>query len=167
MPTGIKLFSEKDNTLPTGIDCSLKNTRTLGVTLSFKCLAHTHFRYRLVQIWFPTNTLGKTELFSETKHKNTRRNTVFLNVRRTHTLWIPDGTNMVPTEGARKIESWGPGITRLGRRLSGRRVSRVPEIPRRTSTRWSSSPGVIPGIVSSGIPGGLQRNSRKFPVVYH
>ena len=29
------------------------------------------------------------------------------------------------TEGARKIESWGPGITRLGRRQSGWRVSRV------------------------------------------
>ena len=80
---------------------------------------------------------------------------------------MPDGTNMVPTEGARKIESWGPGITRLGRRLSGRRVSSPPEIPRRTSTRWSSSPGVIPGRVSSGIPGGLQHNSREFPAVYH
>ena len=74
---------------------------------------------------------------------------------------------MVPTEGARKIESWGPGITRLGRRQSGRRVSRVPEIPRRTSARWSSSPGVIPGRVSSGIPGGLRHNSREFPAVYH
>ena len=29
------------------------------------------------------------------------------------------------TEGARKIESWGPGITRLGRRQSGWRVNRV------------------------------------------
>ena len=29
------------------------------------------------------------------------------------------------TEGARKIESWRPGITRLGRRQSGWRVSRV------------------------------------------
>ena len=29
------------------------------------------------------------------------------------------------TEGARKIESWGPGITRQGRRQSGWRVSRV------------------------------------------
>ena len=70
-----------------------------------------------------------------------------------------------PTEGARKIESWGPGITRLGKRQSGRRVSRVPEIPRRTSTRWSSSPPVIPGRVSSGIPGGLRHNSREFPAV--
>ena len=72
-----------------------------------------------------------------------------------------------PTEGARKIESWGPGITRLGRRLSGRRVSRVPEIPRRTSARWASSPVVIPGRVTSGIPGGLRHNSREFPAVYH
>ena len=71
-----------------------------------------------------------------------------------------------PTEGARKIESWGPGFTRLGRRQSGRRVSRVPGIPRRTSTRWSSSPGVIPERVSSGIPGGLRHNSREFPTVY-
>ena len=31
--------------------------------------------------------------------------------------------------------------------------------------RWSSSPGVIPGRVSSGIPGGLRRNSREFPAV--
>ena len=56
---GIKLFSGKDNTLPTatGINCSLKrSTRTLGVTLSFKYVSHTH----------------------------------------THTLQIPDGTNMVP-----------------------------------------------------------------------
>ena len=29
------------------------------------------------------------------------------------------------TEGARKIESWGPGMTRQGRRRSGWRVSRV------------------------------------------
>ena len=71
-----------------------------------------------------------------------------------------------PTEGARKIESWGPGFTRLGRRQSGRRVSRVPGIPRRTSTRWSSSPGVIPGRVSIDSPGGLQHNSREFPTVY-
>ena len=39
------------------------------------------------------------------------------------------------TEGARKIESWGPGITRLGRRRSWRRVSWVPEIPRRTAAK--------------------------------
>ena len=39
------------------------------------------------------------------------------------------------TEGARKIESWGPGITRLGRRRSWRRVSGVPEIPRRTTAK--------------------------------
>ena len=71
-----------------------------------------------------------------------------------------------PTEGTRKMESWGPGFTRLGRRQSGRRVSRVPRIPRRTSARWSSSPGVIPGRVSSGIPGGLRHNSREFPTVY-
>ena len=44
-----------------------------------------------------------------------------------------------------------------------RRVSSVPGIPRRTSGRWSSSPGVIPGRVSSGIPGGLRHNSREFP----
>ena len=68
-----------------------------------------------------------------------------------------------PTEGARRIESWMPGFTRQGRRQSGRRVSRVPGIPRRTSRRWSSSPGVIPGGVSSGIPGGLRHNSREFP----
>ena len=39
---------------------------------------------------------GETKLFSEIKHKNTRRNTVFLSETHTHTLWIPDGTNMVP-----------------------------------------------------------------------
>ena len=108
------------------LNCSLKgSTRTHGLILSFKVRrTHTHFEYRMVRIWFPT-------------------------------------------QGARKIESWGPGITRLGRRRSGRRVSRVPEIPRRTSARWSSSPGVIPGRVSSSIPGGLRHNSREFPVVYH
>ena len=49
------------------------------------------------------------------------------------------------TEGAREIESWGPGFTRQGRRVG--------RIPRRTSGRWSSSTGVIPGEWSSGIPG--------------
>ena len=40
------------------------------------------------------------------------------------------------TEGARKIESWGPGITRQGwRRRSWLRVSWVPEIPRRTAAK--------------------------------
>ena len=68
-----------------------------------------------------------------------------------------------PSEDARKIESWGPDFTRQGRRQSGRRVSRVPGIPRRTSGRWSSSLGVIPGRVSSGIPGGLLHNFREFP----
>ena len=104
---------------------------------------HTHFRYRLVQIWFPTKTLGKLNCSLK---QSTRTHGVILSfkVRRTHT-----------------------GITRLGRRQSGRRVSRVPETPRRTSARWSSSPGVIPGRVSSGIPGGLRHNSREFPAVYH
>ena len=167
MPTGIKLFSGKDNTLPAGINCSLKSTRTLGVTLSFKCVSHTH---TLDAGWYKygsrLKTLGKLNCSLK---QSTRTHGVYclLKVRRTHThfeyrmvrIWFP-------TEGARKIESWGPGFTRLGRRQSGRRVSRVPGIPRRTSTRWSSSPGVIPGRVSSGIPGGLRHNSREFPTVY-
>ena len=102
-------------------------------------------------------------MFSETKHKNIRRILSFKSATHTHTHF---GYRMVriwiPTEGARKIESWGPGFTRLGRRQSGRRVSRVPEIP-----SWSSSPGVIPGRVSSGIPGGLRHNSREFPTGCH
>ena len=69
------------------------------------------------------------------------------------------------TEGARKIESWGPGITRLRATSIREESQQSPEIPRRTSTRWSSSPGVIPGRVSSGIPGGLRHNSREFPAV--
>ena len=66
-------------------------------------------------------------------------------------------------EGAREIESWGPGFTRQGRRQSGWRVGRVPGVPRRTSGRRSSSPGIIPGKLSSGIPGELRHNSREFP----
>ena len=66
------MFSEKDNTLPMGINCSLKSTtRTHGVILFLVSRTHTHFKYRMVQIWFLT-------------------------------------------EGTRKIESWGPGITRQG-----------------------------------------------------
>ena len=40
----------------------------------------------MAQIWFPTEGAGKTKLFSEIKHKNTRRNTVFLSATHTHTL---------------------------------------------------------------------------------
>ena len=70
-----------------GINCSLKTSRrTLGVILSFKCDAHTHFEYRMVQIWFPTEGAGKIKLFSENKHKNTRRNTFLLSATHTHTL---------------------------------------------------------------------------------
>ena len=48
----------------------------------------------------------------KTKHKNTRHDTVF-SESHTHTeyrkvqIWLP-------AEDARKIESWGPGITRQG-----------------------------------------------------
>ena len=82
------MFSGKDNTPPTVIDCSLKtSTRTLGVILSFKCGTHTH---TLDTEWHKYGSRlrarGKTELFSEIKHKNTRRNTVFLSATHTHTL---------------------------------------------------------------------------------
>ena len=108
MPTGIKLFSEKHkNTWGNSVflnvsrththfryrlvqlwfptrhwekfNCSLKqSTNTLGVTPSFKRVSHTHtLDTGWYRIGFPTKSLGKIELFSETKHKNTRRNTVF------------------------------------------------------------------------------------------
>ena len=70
----------------------------------------------------------------KTKHKNTRRDTVF-SESHTHSeyrmvqIWLP-------TENARKIESWGPGITRQGRRRrSWRRVGWFPDIPRRTAAK--------------------------------
>ena len=61
------------------------------------------------------------------------------------------------TEGEKDIESWGPGFTRQGRRQSGRRVGRIPRVPR------TSSPGIIPGKLYSGIPGELRHNSKEFP----
>ena len=107
------MFSEKINTMPTGMNCSLKtkhkNTRRDTVFSE----SHTHSEYRMVQIWF-------------------------LN------------------EDARKIESWGPGIipdnggdvdpdgeSADSQRFQGGRRRRL-----------SSSPGVIPGRVGSGVPGG-------------
>ena len=90
----------------------------------------------MVQKWFPTENTGKTKLFSEMKHKNTRRNTVFLSATHTHThfeyrmvrIWFL-------TEGARKIESWGPGITRLGRRRSWRRGQQSPRDSKEDDSR--------------------------------
>ena len=77
MPTGNKLFSEKHkNTLnvstglvqiwfPTkhwGIELfSERNTRTYGVFCLFKSATHTHFGYRMVQIWFLTEGARKIE----------------------------------------------------------------------------------------------------------
>ena len=90
----------------------------------------------------------------KTKHKNTRRDTVF---SESHTdseyrmvqIWFLN-------EDVRKIESWGPGIIPYkggdvdpdgesadSQRFQGGR-----------RRRWSSSPGVIPGRVGSGVPDG-------------
>ena len=92
-----------------GINCSLKaSTRIIGVILFLSAThTHTHFEYRMAQIWFPTEGTGKIKLFSEIKHKNTRRNTVFKCDTHTHThthfecrmaqIWFP-------TEGAGKIK---------------------------------------------------------------
>ena len=90
----------------------------------------------------------------KTKHNNTRRNIVF---SETHThsvyrmvqIWLPN-------EDARKAESWGPGIIPdKGDDVDPDRESadsqRFQEGQRR---RRSLGPGVTPGRVASGVPGG-------------
>ena len=82
----------KINTIPAGMNCSLKtkHKNSRRDTVFSESHTHTHFKYRMVQIWFPT-------------------------------------------EDAREIESWGPGITRQGWRCrSWQRVGCFPGIPRRT-----------------------------------
>ena len=90
----------------------------------------------------------------KTKHNNTRRNIVF---SETHThseyrmvqIWLPN-------EGARKIESWGPGI------IPDKGGDVDPDGESADSQgfqggrrrRRSLGPGVTPGRVGSGVPGG-------------
>ena len=107
------MFSEKINTIPGGMNCSLKtkhNNTQRNIVFSE---THTHSEYRMVQIW-------------------------------------------LPNEDARKIESWGPGIIPdkggdVGPDGESADSQRFQGGRRR---RWSSSPGVIPGRVGSGVPGG-------------
>ena len=86
MPNGTELVSRLN---PLGkFNRPLKpSTHSLGVTPSFERVSHTHtLDTGWYRIGLPTKSLGKIELFSETMHKNTRRNTVFLKVSRTHTF---------------------------------------------------------------------------------
>ena len=91
--------------MPTAINCSLKHKNT-GVILSFYDVSrtHTHFRYRLVQLWFPTKPWGK---FNRPLKQSTNTLGVtpsFKRVSHTHTLdtgWYRIG---FPTKSLGKIE---------------------------------------------------------------
>ena len=157
-----------------GINCSLKaSTRIIGVIL-FLSATHTH---TLNTGWhkYGSRLKARGRLNCSLK-SSTRTHAVILSFKcDSHThfeyrmvrIWFL-------TEGARKIESWGPGITRQGRRRSWRRVSWVPEIPRRTTAKvvlesWCyTRKGVHPAVFQAdcgAIPGNSQRcdTRYKFP----
>ena len=83
------MFSEKDNTLPMGTNCSLKSsTRTHGVILFLsESHTHTHFEYRMVQLWFLNEDKHNTGRYELPLKLSTRTlGVVLFLVSRTHTL---------------------------------------------------------------------------------
>ena len=107
------MLSEKINTMPTGMNCSLKtkhkNTRRDTVFSE----SHIHSEYRMVQIWLPNEDARKKE------------------------SW---GSGIIPDKGG-DVDPDGESAD-FQRFQGGRR------------RRWSLSPGVITGRVGSGVPGG-------------
>ena len=107
------MFSEKINTIPGGINCSLKTKHNHARRNIVFSETHTHSVYRMVQTW-------------------------------------------LPNEDTRKVESWGPGIN------PGKGDDVDPDEESSDSQRFqggwrrrrSLGPGVTPGRVGSGVPGG-------------
>ena len=107
------MFSEKINTIPGGMNCSLKTKNNNDRRNIVFSETHTHSVYQVVQIW-------------------------------------------LPDEDVRRVESWGPGIipdkgddvdpdgeSSDSKRFQGGR-----------QRRRSLGPGVTPGRMGSGFPGG-------------
>ena len=90
----------------------------------------------------------------KTKHNNTRRNIVFSETHTHSVYWMVQ--IWLPNEDARKAESWGPGI------IPDKGGDVDPDGESADSQRFqggrrrrrSLGPGVTPGRVGSGVPGG-------------